>query len=113
MIRYTLLFLFISFICVYSFRDWYKALGYSIILLAVMERPDMPKSFFGVGGLSPYNIVMLFILMGWMLQKSKENLRWPTLPKVNKLLVLYMAIVFFSSIRMMLDYGASFPLRWI
>lgn len=116
MIRYTLLFLFISFICVYSFRDWYKALGYSIILLAVMERPDMPKSFFGVGGLSPYNIVMLFILMGWMLQKSKENLRWPTLPKVNKLLVLYMAIVFFSSIRMMLDYGGfvsfAMDLNW-
>lgn len=65
----------------------------------------MPKSFFGIGGLSPFNIVMLFVLIGWFIQKRKEGLRWPTLPTVNKLLFIYLTIVFISSVRMMFDYG--------
>ncbi|MDH5182208.1 MAG: hypothetical protein OEY07_21310, partial [Gammaproteobacteria bacterium] len=105
MIRYTLLFMFLTYICVYSFRDWYKSLCYAIILLAVMERPDMPKSLFNIGGLSPFNIVLMFILLGWFLNKRKEGLRWPEFPRVNKLLFIYMTIVFITSVRMMLDYG--------
>lgn len=116
MIRYSLLFLFLSFLCVYSFRDWYKALCGMLILLAVMERPDMPKSMLGIGGLSPFNIVLLFILMGWFLQKRKEMLQWNYYPAVNRLLVIYMIIIFLSSIRMMFDYAGfvsfSVDLNW-
>lgn len=105
MIRYTLLFFFISFLCVYSFKDWYKALCFSFPLLAIIERPDMPKSFLGIGGLSPFNIVLLVLLAGWFLQKTKENIKWPDTPFINKFLVVYMIIVFLTSVRMLLDYS--------
>ncbi len=56
MIRLTLLSLFCAFLCVYAWRDWFKALCGLIVMMAVVEHPDMPNSLLGVQGLNPWNI---------------------------------------------------------
>ena len=45
--RIKLLWLIVAFLCFYAYRDWFKALCGLILLMAVIEHPDIPKT---VGG---------------------------------------------------------------
>ena len=46
-------------------RDWFRGLCFMLPLLAVLERPDMPREVLGIGGLNPFNILMLIVLIAW------------------------------------------------
>ncbi len=103
MIRYTLLLLFISFLCTYAFKNWFKALCFSLPLLAMLERPDMPRAMLGISGLNPYNIVLGFILIAWLSQKKKEQLNWNLPKNVNRYLILFLLVSIVAFIRMIMD----------
>lgn len=103
MIRYALLTLIVSALCIYSLKDWYKALCFSLPIIAVLERPDMPRMMLGIPGLNPFNILLLFMILGWFLQKNKEGLKWTAPARMNILLVLYLLVVTISCTRMILD----------
>ncbi len=105
MIRLGLLTLFISFLCVYAWRDWFKALCGLIALMAVVEHPDMPKSLMGIQGLNPWNIVLAMVLAAWARQRSREGLKWD-LPKGTVfLLFLYFVIVIVGFVRFANDHS--------
>ena len=103
MIRYSLLTLVILYLCLYSFKDWYRALCYSLPILAVLERPDMPRSMMGIPGLNPFNVLLLFVLLGWLTQKNQEGLRWQVPANINRWLFLYLVVVTISCFRMLID----------
>ena len=65
MIRLTLLWMFIAFVGLYAWKDWYKALCGLILLMGVIEHPDMPRTMFGIQGLNPWNILCIMVLMGF------------------------------------------------
>ncbi|MEM8547585.1 MAG: O-antigen ligase family protein, partial [Pseudomonadota bacterium] len=73
MVRYTLLVLFIAWVGTVSTRDWFKALCFALPLIAFLERPDMPRAMFGLPGLNPFNIILLFVLIGWLAQKGRDG----------------------------------------
>ncbi len=106
MIRYTLLWLLVSFVCVYSFKDWFKALCLALPLLAFLERPDMPRAILDISGANPFNLMLGFILLGLASQKAKENLRWPVDKTVTRLMIAYAIILAISTFRGMMDPGA-------
>lgn len=106
MIRYTLLWLLVSFVCVYSFKDWFKALCLALPLLAFLERPDMPRAILDISGANPFNLMLGFILMGLASQKAKENLYWPVDKTITRLMILYAVIMAISTFRGMMDPGA-------
>ena len=101
MIRQILLAAFMSGLAVYAFRDWYKSLCGLILLMAVIEHPDMPKSIIGVQGLSPWNILLVIVLIAWAVNRGKEGLVWdmPRLPMV--VLGLYFSVIIIAFARMM------------
>jgi len=103
MLRYTLLWLYVAFAAGTSFRNWFLSLCLTYPLIAVIERPDMPREMFGIAGLNPYNIIMLFLLAGWLIQKKSENLRWNMPTNINRLFILYLIIITISFIRMTAD----------
>ncbi len=103
MIRLSLLTLFIGFLCVYSFKDWYRAVCGLILLMAVVEHPDMPKSMLGIQGLNPWNITLFVILIAWMTSRRKENLRFDLPPRFIFLLTTYLFFIVVSFIRLVLD----------
>lgn len=103
MLRYTLLTLVVGFLCVYSYKDWYRSLCGLIVLMAVMERYDMPRQMFGVTGLNPWNLLMLFILIGWAINKGKEGLKWTMPREVTFLLIFYLSVILVGLVRMMGD----------
>ena len=103
MIRYSLLTLVILYLCLYSFKDWYRALCYSLPILAVLERPDMPRAMLGIPGMNPFNILLLFVLLGWLTQKNREGLQWRVPANINRWLLLYLIVVTVSWLRMILN----------
>lgn len=103
MIRYALLAVFIASLSAYSFKDWFKALCGLIVLMAFLERPDMPRSMMGIPGLNVWNILMFFVMLNWLSSKQHEKRFWDMPGYMNVLLFSYIFVVLVSSFRTMLD----------
>jgi O-antigen ligase len=110
MIRLILLFLIISGLAVYAWKDWYKSLCGLVLLMAVVEHPDMPKSMLGIQGLNPWNILLFIIVIAWASNRRKEGLYWDMPRHVNILLLLYLTIIVVGFVRMISD--TSGLLNW-
>jgi O-antigen ligase len=101
MIRLAILTSLISFLCIYSFKDWYKPLCVLIALMGVLEHPDMPKSIMDIQGLNPWNILLLFILIGRAFNR-KHNLNEESIPnEIKWLLIIYFITILISVIRLL------------
>ena len=72
MIRITLLWLFVTVVSVYAWRDWYRAVCALIVMMAVIQHPDMPKSLFEIQGLNPWNIVLASTVCAWWRARRRE-----------------------------------------
>ena len=105
MIRLTLLWLFVAFLSAYALKDWFKSLCGLILLMAVVEHPDFPKSLMGIQGLNAWNILLMFVLLGWATNRDRKTNPWDMPGNVSKLLIIYFSIVIVSFIRMALDMG--------
>lgn len=104
MIRYTLLALFIAGLIRYAWqRDWCKSLCGLVAMLAVLERPDMPKAMFGLNGLNPFNFALLGIGVGWVRARRREPNSWDVPMGLTVLLGLYVLITIVSTTRLFLD----------
>lgn len=101
MIRLTLLALFVAFLCVYAWRDWYKSLCGLILMMAVIEHPDMPKELMGIQGLNPWNITLLFVVMAWAKERRNEGLKWDMPGGTTFLLVVYLITVLIGFFRLL------------
>jgi O-antigen ligase len=109
MIRLTLLWLYVFGLSAYAWRDWYRSLCGLILLMAVVEHPDMPNSLFGIQGLNPWNILMLAVLAAWLYKRGEERLYWDMPRHVTALLVLYMGVIVAGFFRMLVDRDALDP----
>lgn len=103
MIRLSLLFGFCSGVALYTWRDWYKSLCGLILLMAVLEHPDMPKTILGIQGLNIWNILFACILLSWAAHRREEGLSWDMPGHISILLLLYLSVVLAGFFRMMLD----------
>ncbi len=103
MIRLALLTLFVSGLAVYAWRDWYRSLCGLILLMAVVEHPDMPKNMLGVQGLNPWNLLLLVVALAWLATRSRERSTWDLPRSTTVLLLLYLGILMLSTLRLFAD----------
>ncbi len=103
MIRLLLLTVFAGGLAVLTCRDWYKSLCGLILLMAVVEHPDMPKSIFGIQGLNPWNILLVVVIFGWAISRSREDLRWDLPGPVTLALAAYVLVILIGMVRMLAD----------
>jgi O-antigen ligase len=103
MLRITLLSLFVSFFAVYAWKDWFRSLCALIILMAVIEHPDMPKAMMGVPGLNVWNILLISVCLAWLKDKRLEQLHWDAPKHIQRLLILYFLVVVFGFFRLLYD----------
>ncbi len=106
MIRLALLTAYLLGLVVYSWKDWFRALCGLILLVGVVEHPDMPKTLLGVQGLNPWNIILLVVVLAWMVGRVREKLVWDMPRFVSVLLLVYLAVVLVGFGRMMGDHSA-------
>lgn len=95
--------LLVAGLAIYSLRDWFKSLCGLIVLMAVLEHEDMPKSIMGIVGLNPWNLLMAVILVAWLIARGREGLRWDMPAGVTALLLAGLGIVIAGWVRMYLD----------
>jgi O-antigen ligase len=103
MIRLTALYLFVGFIAIYAWKDWYRALCGAVVLMAVIQHPDMPKSMFGIQGLNVWNIAFGSVLVGWFANRRAEGLKWDLPAWLNAILLLYLGFIVVGVVRMLGD----------
>ncbi len=101
--RLYLLSLAIPFLCLYAFKDWYKSLCGLIVLMALVERPDMPKSMLGIPGMNFWNILLAFILMAYLASRKRDGLKWDMPENLSRYFKLYIAIIVIATIRELID----------
>ena len=75
-LRHIALYFVIFSLSVYAWKDWFKSLCGLILLMAVIEHEDMPKTMFGIQGLNLWNILCAVILIVWLVNRSREGLKW-------------------------------------
>lgn len=105
MLRTTLLWMFVVFLATYAWRDWFKSLCGLILLMAVVEHPDFPKSLMGIQGLNPWNILLFIIVLAWAAARSREGLVWDMPQYVSRLLIFYILIIVIAFVRLAIDMG--------
>ncbi len=103
MIRLTFLWLLVFGILGYSWKDWYRGLCGLILLMAVIEHPDMPKSLLGIPGLNPWNLLMFNVVCAWAVQRGREGLRFDLPRKVTVLLIMYLLAILIGFVRIIGD----------
>ncbi|MEP6915776.1 MAG: hypothetical protein ABJC89_09015, partial [Acidobacteriota bacterium] len=103
MIRLSLLAVYIIGAALYAVKDWYKSLCALILLMAVVEHPDMPKTILGIQGLNPWNLLFLAVVATWVSGRRREGLTWDLPPRITALLTGYLAVVLVGFLRMMAD----------
>lgn len=101
--RVLAVYFFVTFCSLFAYRDWFKALCGLILLMAVIEHPDMPKSVLGIQGLNPWNLLLLNIVIGWLIQRRREGSYWDMPRHISVFLILYLLVVSSGFIRMMGD----------
>jgi len=115
MIRVSLLWLVVSCIVAYSWRNWYVGLCAVIAMVGIIEHPDVPKQIFGIPGLNPFNLMLGNVIAAWACQRGREGLRFDMPRHIVILLLMFAGVVVISFIRLsrdpeipMLYYRASY-----
>lgn len=101
--RVYALYLLVGFLSLYAYRDWFKSLCGLILLMAVLEHPDLPKNILGIQGMNPWNVLLVNVLLGWLIARRREGLLWVMPKSVNALLIMYLLVVLIGFARMMAD----------
>jgi O-antigen ligase len=103
MVRLALLYAFCLGVAVYAWKDWFKSLCGLILLAAVIQHPDVPKTMFGLQGLNPWNILLFIVVLSWARNRGVEELSWDLPRDITILLLLYLSVVVVGFYRMMTD----------
>jgi len=77
-IRHLALYLVVTSLSIYAWKDWYKSLCGLILLMAVICHEDMPKTMFGIQGLNMWNVLFLVIFLAWVVNRGDWSVacRW-------------------------------------
>ncbi len=102
-IRVTALYIFVAFLSIYAWKDWFKSLCGLILLMAVLEHPDMPRGMFGIPGINPWNILFLGIFLAWLVNRRHEGLTWDMPRQISVLLLLYLGVILVGFLRAVFD----------
>lgn len=103
MIRLSALAIYVMAAALYAWKDWYKSLCALILLMAVVEHPDMPKSILGIQGLNPWNLLLLVVVAAWLKGRRDEHLTWDLPRHITVLLALYLGVILVGFVRLVLD----------
>jgi O-antigen ligase len=112
-IRLLALYLVVAGLSIYAWKDWFKSLCGLILLMAVIEHPDMPKTVLGIQGLNPWNLLFAMIFLAWAVSRRKEGLRWDMPRHISVLLLLYLGVIVVGVLRAVFDRShiEDYPLK--
>ncbi len=102
-IRVLAVYVFVAALSIYAWKNWFTSFCGLILMMAVIEHTDMPKTLLGIQGLSLWNILFVMTFLAQLASRRREGLAWdlPRLPTV--LLVLYLGAIGVGVLRAAMD----------
>ena len=88
MIRITALTILIAILCAYAWKDWFRTACWLVILMAVFQHPDMPKSIANIPGFNHWNVLFLNVFLSWFLTRKNREYSWDMPSNINVLLIM-------------------------
>ena len=112
-IRLTAAYLFVAFLSIYAWKDWFKSLCGLILMMAVIHHEDMPTNVYGIQGFNLWNILFASIFLAWLVNRRREGLQWDMPRHMNVLLLMYLAVILVGFMRAVLDRShiQDYPLK--
>jgi len=101
--RIYALYIVVAVLAVYAWKDWFKCLCALILMMAVTEHEDMPKSMFGIQGFNMWNLLFLSVFLAWLACRRRQGLKWDMPRHVNVLLLLYLGVILVGFLRAVFD----------
>lgn len=95
--------LFVLGFSIYAWRNWFVSLCAALVMMAVLEHPDMPQNVGGIQGLNPWNVLMLNVLRGWASQRRPEGLVWDMPGLMQTALLLYCGLLLLSGLWLLMN----------
>jgi O-antigen ligase len=105
MIRLSALWCVVIFVGAYAWKDWFRGLCGLVLLIGILEYPDVPKSIFGVTGLNFFNLLLINVFFAWQAQRIRERLTWDMPAHINVMLLMYLTVLLIGFYRMYSDPG--------
>jgi O-antigen ligase len=102
-LRHIALYILIAGLSIYAWKDWFKSLCGLILLMAVIEHEDMPKSMLGIQGLNMWNILFTVIFLAWLANRRRQGLHWDMPRHINILLLMYLGLILVGVMRAVFD----------
>jgi len=93
----------VAILAIYAWRNWFVSCCGLVLLMAIMQHEDMPKTIGGIQGLNPWNVLLADVALAWLAQRRRQGLRWDMPRHVTFLLVAYLAIILIGFARLLLD----------
>src|SRR5438046_975851 len=97
----------VLFFVFYAWRNWFVSLCAAVLLMALVQHPDMPRNVAGIQGLNPWNLLMLSVLAAWWFQRKRQDLAWDLPRVIGLMLFAYFGIISIGAIRLLLQ-----PTSW-
>ncbi len=112
-LRHIALYVLVSGLSIYAWKDWFKSLCGLVLLMAIIEHSDMPKSMLGIQGLNMWNILFVVIFFAWVANRHRQGLHWDMPRHINILLLIYLAVILAGIFRAAFDRGSysNYPLK--
>jgi O-antigen ligase len=104
-IRITALYIVVTALAFYAWKDWFKSLCGLILMMAVFEHEDMPRTMFGIPGMNMWNVLFFVVFLAWLTNRCKEKRTWDMPRYVNILLLMYLVVIVLGVVRAGLDPG--------
>ena len=101
----------VLFFSLYAWRNYFVSLCAAIVLMAIMQHPDVVgnlKNIGGIQGLNPFNLLLGNILLSWLRNRQHEGMVWD-MPRVLERLLLGYALVVTISVLRLLANPAQWP----
>src|SRR5436190_23772200 len=98
-IRVILCFLVVIGFSIYAYRNWFVSLCIAIVMMAVLEHPDMPKSIGGIQGLNPWNFLMANVMLSWYRHRRLAGLVSDLPRYIIALALAYLFVILWGFVR--------------
>jgi len=103
--RVYLIYLGTFFLAIYAWSDWFPAAAALVLMMAVLDNPDMPREMLGITGLNLWNFLMRAAVPAWLVGRSRERLRWDMPPLALVMFAAYVSIIVVAFLRLLFYPG--------
>ena len=103
-IRIILAIIFVVTLSIYAWRrSWFVSACGAILMMAVNEHPDMPKSIAGIPGLNLWNVLMVNVTLAWLVRRNEQGRAWDMPAGFSRISAAFFIVVFVSTFRLLFD----------